>query len=99
MSTFHSPAIELAVDELIRNDPAGFWEFVSIVLADATEDLRPALAAGPVEDFLIRQPVSLETLGVILSSSPGLQEVVAMTWLDEEDDPELGAMLKNLRTR
>jgi hypothetical protein len=70
------------VDSLLDSDPAAGWDFVMTVLTRAEGDfILGNLAAGPVEDLLMRHPnITVERIERDVAANPRLAWMLHGVW-------------------
>ena len=73
------------IDQLTSKAPALAWEFIKAVLARSDSELITfSLAAGPIEDLLMRHPVeTVECIERDISSSPMLAKALHGVWRND----------------
>lgn len=70
------------IDDLIRRDPVGTWEFIETVTGSGCDPhLLSNLAAGPLEDYLVAHGErELSRLERLAKQDPALRQLLGMTW-------------------
>jgi hypothetical protein len=81
-----------AIQSLIvmsHDDPKSCWEIVQLIHSRATSDeVRLALAAGPLEDLLVHHPVQcFPQVKELAGRDASFKQTLSGVWLDGNDSP------------
>ncbi|MBS0339349.1 MAG: hypothetical protein JSS56_02415 [Proteobacteria bacterium] len=72
----------IEVDDLVRTDPERAWLVIQMIFTASRNDLeRACLAAGPLEDLLVKHgPLFIEKIEQAASSSSDFRELLVGVW-------------------